>query len=258
MMLEVDVAAHQVLNRHRLSSRNIHHELRIPGPPLPEEPLVLSVRELWEEERQRRVAKGLSPSPEIPVDLSARSRGPGADWVAETRWWAEIKKRIESERGKESIKPSKDWEKWVMTTFQSVEALWENDYRTWRPDRFPSTGQDKQSQVHDAGWQSENPYARSTGFGDANNEETEGDEYDVNETMLSGHEMDILVEQEEAEAMLHEDEDSDHDEEVDLEDDPLLEDEESHTPKDGPLEDLHSDVFGPLPAVTEEFDTSPP
>ncbi|EPQ60814.1 ribonuclease H-like protein, partial [Gloeophyllum trabeum ATCC 11539] len=57
MPFEFDAAAHQILNRHSLSARDIHHELRIPAPPLPPEPLVISVRELWEDERRRRAAK---------------------------------------------------------------------------------------------------------------------------------------------------------------------------------------------------------
>ncbi|KAH9835559.1 uncharacterized protein C8Q71DRAFT_709525 [Rhodofomes roseus] len=134
MPLEVDVAVHQIHNRHRLSARNIHHRLSIPGPPLPSEPLVLSVRELWEDERQRRIARGLPPSPEIPQDPSENSRGPGAAWVAEARWWDEIRRRIERERGKEKVLPSsRNWEKWVMTTFESIEALWEDEWKTWKP-----------------------------------------------------------------------------------------------------------------------------
>ena len=134
MPLEVDAAAHQILNRVRLSARNIHHRLSIPGPPLPSEPLVISVRELWEDERQRRIAKGLSPSPEIPKDPSENSRGRGAGWVAEARWWDEIRQRIERERGKEKVLHSgRNWEKWVMSTFESIEALWENEYKTWKP-----------------------------------------------------------------------------------------------------------------------------
>jgi hypothetical protein len=101
MELEVDVVAFHILNRHALSARKIHHKLSIPGPQLPTDPLVLSVRELWEDERRRRAAKGLDPSPELPADPSENSRRPGGDWIAEARWWDEIKRRIEAERGQE-------------------------------------------------------------------------------------------------------------------------------------------------------------
>jgi DNA polymerase zeta len=131
MPLEVDAAAHQILNRHMLVARNLHNKLTIPGPTLPPEPLVISVRELWDDERRRRVAKGLPPSPEIPVDPSESSRGPGGGWVAEARWWDEVRKRIEKEgEGEVNVRESgKDWERFVMTTFESVEALWEPEWR---------------------------------------------------------------------------------------------------------------------------------
>ncbi|TRM66323.1 hypothetical protein BD626DRAFT_613855 [Schizophyllum amplum] len=134
MTLEVDVVAHQILNRHRLAARNIHHER--PEPPFPPEPLVPSVRELWEDERERRRARGLDPSPEMPVDPSDASRGAGGDWVSEARYWEDIQHRIEQERQEppEPVDPSaQSWEKHAMTTFESIEALWDEQWRTWRP-----------------------------------------------------------------------------------------------------------------------------
>ena len=134
MPLEFDTAGFHILNRHNLAARKLHHELKIPGNQPPSEPLVISVRELWEDERQRRLAKGLTPSPALPKDLSASSRCPDVHWVAEARWWEEIQKRIERERGQDIPSPSgAEWEKWVMTTFESVQALWERPWRTWKP-----------------------------------------------------------------------------------------------------------------------------
>lgn len=134
MELEVDSVAFHILNRHALSARKIHHKLSIPGPQLPTDPLVLSVRELWEDERRRRAAKGLDPSPELPVDPSENSRRPGGDWIAEARWWDEIRRRIEAERGQEEPPQDKDWEKWVPTTFESLDGLWEDGHRAWKPE----------------------------------------------------------------------------------------------------------------------------
>ena len=133
--LEVDAIAPHILNRHRLSARNIHHKLQIPAPQLPSEPLVLSVRELWDDERKRRQDLGLNPSPEIPIDPSESSRGKGGEWVAEARWWDEIAKRIEREReGDQPMDAGKqEWERFVMTTFESVEAIWEKQHKTWKP-----------------------------------------------------------------------------------------------------------------------------
>ncbi|GAW03631.1 DNA polymerase zeta catalytic subunit [Lentinula edodes] len=134
MTLEVDAAAHQILNRRGLSAREWHHKLEIPSPPLPSDPLVLSVRELWEDERARRRSRGLNPSPEIPVDLSESSRGSGGSWVAEARYWDEIGRRIEQERTMtHDIEDAQSWEGAVMTTFESIEALWEEEYKTWKP-----------------------------------------------------------------------------------------------------------------------------
>lgn len=239
MPLEVDSIAPHILNRYKLSARNWHHKLTIPAPPLPPEPLVLSVRELWEDERQRRIAKGLSPSPEIPKDLSANSRGSGAGWVAEARWWDEIHKRIERERGREVVPPRMSWEKWVMTTFESIEALWGDEHKTWRPQledaavvggdrRGPSTAEEQ------------NPYGPSAmtaaaggvgGTSDTNGEE----EVDVDEAMLGSQAMSQIMEREEAE---WQNEVQGHEELEPEVDDPLQEDEEAL--EDGPLPDWQS------------------
>ncbi|KAF9526453.1 hypothetical protein CPB83DRAFT_462528 [Crepidotus variabilis] len=139
--LEVDVIAPHILNRHLLAARNIHHKLQIPAPALPSEPLVLSVRELWEDERLHRESLGLDPSPEIPLDPSESSRLKGGEWVAEARWWEEIARRIERERVVPHTNATKDttadWERFVMTTFESIEAVWEKKYKTWKPAKKP-------------------------------------------------------------------------------------------------------------------------
>ena len=191
MPLEVDAAAHQILNRHRLSARDMHHRLSIPGPPLPSEPLVISVRELWEDERQRRIAQGLSPSPEIPRDPSENSRGRGAGWVAEARWWDEIRKRIERERGREKVLHSgRNWEQWVMSTFESVEALWEDEYKTWKPSLPEKRPCDEGvlASERDSGRMDEcNPYAATQAHNPVSAHATRehSTEVDVDEELLS-------------------------------------------------------------------------
>ncbi|KAH8997309.1 hypothetical protein EDB92DRAFT_2030379 [Lactarius akahatsu] len=92
-----DTVAPLIMNRH--------------NPPTSPEPLVLGVRELWDDERRRRIA----------ADPSANSRGAGGGWAAEDRL-------IEKERDVEL-------NRWIMTTFESIEVLWEDKYRVWRPDR---------------------------------------------------------------------------------------------------------------------------
>jgi DNA polymerase zeta len=145
MQLEVDVAAHQILNRHGLSERNIHHELKIPALPPPSESLVASVRELWDDERRRRVSHGLAPSPEIPADPSERSRGKGGDWVQEAEFWDGIRMRLQREgKNAPTLAAAGDWERYVMTTFESIEALWEDIHKVWKP-------APREPQAHSAG-----------------------------------------------------------------------------------------------------------
>lgn len=196
--LELDVAPHQILNRHRLSPRNFNCKLTIPAPPLPDEPVVLSVRELWEDERRRRAEHGLSPSPPIPKDLTERSRGSGGGWSAEARWWDELRKRIEDERASDvtPVEGEQSWERWVMTVFESVEALWEDKWRTWKPKR----------RDHKLGEQAmngaeENPYeAPATGqFNGHQDRKSSEVGPEVDEVMLSSQELSVLVEREEQE-----------------------------------------------------------
>lgn len=133
--LELDIIPPAIMNRGHLKERQLHHNLTIPGPERPSEPLVTSVRELWEDERNRRRARGLDPSPEIPVDPSETSRKVSTGWVAEARWWDELRSRLERERTHEepNREPASSWESQVMSIFESTEALWESQYRTWKP-----------------------------------------------------------------------------------------------------------------------------
>ena len=98
---------------------------------------------MWEDERNRRQTLGLDPSPELPIDPSESSRGAGGDWVAEAHWWDEIRHRIQNtaHSGEEfHDKKSENWERFVMTTFESVEAIWEKDYRVWNPAKEEAGG----------------------------------------------------------------------------------------------------------------------
>ena len=153
MPLELDALAPHILNRHNIAPRNLHDKLQIPAPPLQAQPLVLSVRELWEDERRRRVMYGLSPSPKLPIDPSDRSRGPGGDWVAESQWWEELRQKIQEDKHAEINLPtnSKEWEYWVMTIFESIEALWEEPWRVWKPPTSlnPSAMQTEQRSQND-------------------------------------------------------------------------------------------------------------
>ena len=199
MPLELDVAAHQILNRHLLAPRGMHYKLSIPAPPLTQDPVVLSVRELWEDERKRRAARGLEPSPVLPKDPSEASRAAGGGWSAEARWWDEIRKRIEKEREKEpELPPGDSWERWVMTTFESIEALWEPQYKVWKP---AQSEQDEVVPLQAEGTQEENPYEGvvSDGPSQTQDKDTVELDVDIDEALLSSQEISRIVEQEELE-----------------------------------------------------------
>ena len=191
MPVEVDVAAYQILNRHQLAARNVHHTLTIPAQPMSSDPVVLSVRELWEDERRRRAARGLSPTPKAPIDPSMSSRGKGGDWVAEARWWEELHTKIQEERGDNRVVVEGEarWEKWVMTTFESLEALWEPEWRTWKPGR-PASKDSDMVPPHVETEEVVNPFALVS-----QGESCVGGGVDVDEEILSSQDIDQATEE---------------------------------------------------------------
>lgn len=208
--LEVDTLAAYILNRHQLSARNIHHKLTIPADPLPPDPLVLSVRELWEDERRRRSAAGLNPSPPMPVDPSEASRGRGGDWVSEERSWAEIRKRIAREKGKEKPTKEEEWEKWVMTVFESIEALWPSDLKTRKRTRTTEANSSR-ARTGPTEPEESNPYQEASGSSQVSGSQSggslnglagdgEGDtSAEVDESMLISQELTSVFENDESE-----------------------------------------------------------
>jgi len=82
-----------------------------------------------------------------------------------------------------------------MTTFESVEALWEDPWKSWKP----KPGKDGQGTGGKEGKdKAENPYGTTqTSLSSSKSSEDEID-VDVNETMLTSQEMNQLVELEEA------------------------------------------------------------
>ena len=181
MALEFDTIAPLIMNRLNVSPRHLHHKLVIPQPPSSSEPLVLGVRELWDDERRRRAAAGLPPSPDLPQDPSANSREKGGGWAAEARWWDQLKQRIERDRGTELEVSDSGWERYIMTTFESLEALWEDDHRVWKP----ST----------RGAQEQDPYADSNGSSPQDIEPVSRTSVEVDEALLSSQELSSLEEQ---------------------------------------------------------------
>jgi len=189
MHLEVDAIAPHILNRRQLNMRDVHHQLRIPADPFPTDPFVPSVRELWEDERNRRIAAGLPPSPAVPRDLSEKSRGIGGDWAAEARWWQKIGARIQQENGHDVKAKDQSWARWLMTSFESVQSLWPERHRSWKH----SNGQSSDSS--DIG----NPYADVTGCSqDINGEQRFDDEAnaDTDVVALTSQEVSKMMQEE--------------------------------------------------------------
>ena len=224
MALEFDTVAPLIMNRRNISPRHLHHMLVIPQPPSSSEPLVLGVRELWDDERRRRIAAGLPPSPDLPQDPSANSRGDGGGWMAEARWWDQLRQRIERERDTEVEVRDSGWEGWIMTTFESVEALWENEYRVWKPVR---------------GTQEQNPYSDSNGSSPHDVRPASQSSVEVDEALLFSQELNVLEEQGDAPEANPGTDDKDH-----LMDDDQVED--TDPPNDVQV-DVHSRRGTPRP-----------
>ncbi|KAF9056176.1 hypothetical protein BJ165DRAFT_1522121 [Panaeolus papilionaceus] len=135
MPLEIDAIAPHILNRHRLKARNIPAQAE--GRPIDADltPLVPSVGELWDDERKHRQKLGLNPTPVMPVDPSESSRTSRGEWVAEARWWEDVRQRLEREHNSPVVDrgPGSEWESSVISSFDSVQVAWEKKYKTWRP-----------------------------------------------------------------------------------------------------------------------------
>ena len=69
-----------------------------------------------------------------------------------------------------------------MTTFESVEALWEEDYRVWKPTRGAQP-------------EEQNPYAHSNGSSPQDIEQVSRNSVEVDEALLSSQELSSLEEQ---------------------------------------------------------------
>jgi len=176
MPVELDVVSYDILNRLKLKPRNIHHQLEIPASLSSEDRLVTSVRELWEDERKRRIARGLNPTPHLPA-FDSDERGAGGDWKLKGRFQAAIQARIEEEREMDPpVSMPKAWETWVMTAFESVQALWQRPHKTWQP----SNGTDNFSDA-------ENPFEQSNVLAE------EDIKAEVDETILSSQTFDFEI-----------------------------------------------------------------
>lgn len=117
--LEIDILPHQILNRNRLQPRQLNHDfIELLHEPLhPEEKLVPAMKELWEDERRRRAAKGLGTSELEMLPVSGGGRGRtmeelgykpegaetnnrGGDWKISEELWEMLESRMAVERAR--------------------------------------------------------------------------------------------------------------------------------------------------------------
>jgi DNA polymerase zeta len=156
--LEIDVLPHQILNRRRLAQRPLHHDfVELLHQPLhPEEKLVPAMKELWEDERRRRAARGLGTSEAAMLPVSGGGRGrsmaelgykiegdeggnKGGDWRISDELWDILEERMGAERRRRgrltfdqvsralqtgANGERKKYDKWIMTAFEAVSAGW--------------------------------------------------------------------------------------------------------------------------------------
>ncbi|OCF36582.1 DNA polymerase zeta subunit [Kwoniella heveanensis BCC8398] len=167
--LEIDVLPHHILNRLRLKPRSLHHDFveLLHSPLDPNEKLVPAVAELWEDERRRRAQRGLSLASEAMMPGSGGMGGrnmeelgykvegkhvenKGGDWKISEELWGMIQERMDDERKKRGTLnfrafshevavgkggEKRNYDRWIMTTFQAVSAHWP------RPPRPPRSTQ---------------------------------------------------------------------------------------------------------------------
>ncbi|KAF2643343.1 hypothetical protein P280DRAFT_539338 [Massarina eburnea CBS 473.64] len=136
--LEIDVCAQDILNRHELQARPMHHAFNEQSLELrPEEKYVPSMAGLWKDEaRRRKLRMGLSdPSsspfpPEVLVSMSADTRSDKGGWIHEEEFRELVDGLIKTERGKNPAATADKFfkpvagEDTIRTAVESVEDLY--------------------------------------------------------------------------------------------------------------------------------------
>ena len=138
--IEVDVCVQNILNRHDIKSRPIHHDfIERRKPTSTDEKLVQSMAGLWRDETRRRKARmgesdpGSSPfPPEVLVSVSADPRNTQlGGWIHEKEYMEKIKFIVQDERHKsdggivgfDKFVEHQPFENQVKTSLESVEDL---------------------------------------------------------------------------------------------------------------------------------------
>jgi DNA polymerase zeta len=149
--LEFAVVPPEILNRRRITSPASQQNLDKDSS-IFRSPDVQSLRELWDTERVRRMKLGLPPTPTPAIKFDASGNAEG-QWNTTRMLWDRIYERIACERlSQPQVESPDDWMMWNMSTFESVQALWPSQFRTWYPT-------DENGDVLDA---TVNPYHQDT------------------------------------------------------------------------------------------------
>ncbi|KAI1263341.1 DNA polymerase family B [Xylariaceae sp. FL1019] len=145
--VEVDICVQDIMNRHEIKERRLHHDFIEMHNPLPNDmKLVHSMAGLWKDETKRRkrrmniLAPGSSPFPtEALVSMSADPRdSQPTGWVHEEEYRDEIRNVVQQERlnkderkvGFDTFVQNIPFEATVNTLLQSVEDLYPNHLET--------------------------------------------------------------------------------------------------------------------------------
>lgn len=136
--IEVDICVQDILNRHNITSRPLHHDfIERVHPTSSDEKLVHSMAGLWRDETRRRRARmgetGCSPfPPEVLVSMSADPRNPRpGGWIHEEEYLQRLRELIRDEQaegnGKElafdTFVEKTAFETQIKTSLESVEDL---------------------------------------------------------------------------------------------------------------------------------------
>lgn len=142
--IEVDVCVQDILNRHDITSRPLHHDfIEHVHPSNSAEKLVHSMAGLWRDETRRRRARmgeiGCSPfPPEVLVSVSAdpRNSEPGG-WIHEEEYQEKLREIIKDEQAKsngnelafETFVEKVSFETQIKTSLESVEDLFPDNLK---------------------------------------------------------------------------------------------------------------------------------
>ncbi|KAJ4018030.1 DNA polymerase zeta [Fusarium irregulare] len=138
--IEVDICVQDIVNRHKVKERPLHHDFTERTNPLPSDmKLVYSMAGLWKDETKRRKRKMPNPTegsspfpPEVLVSMSANPRDSQPQgWIHEEEYRTEIQNLIASESVTvdtqeftfEAFAKPHPYEEHVKTTLESVEDL---------------------------------------------------------------------------------------------------------------------------------------